>query len=387
ARTPSMQIAAMDAIFSRQERLPPLLDALAARQIPVASLDALRRTQLLENPDAVIRRRAEQLLSAEARPPERREVLDRYRQALAAARNAQRGLQVFEKQCSKCHQAQGRGYVVGPDLSATTRRSDEMLLSDILDPSNQITAGYNQYTVVTVDGRIHNGVMAAETATSVTLRREQAADTTILRKDIDMLAASAISMMPERLEQEVSPQDAADLIAYLREAFGPVPPPQLVLFEDDPRFADLLDQGQGTVATETTDVYSGTTALAITPPQRFSDRIPGWEYAIREHPAAGEYRYLRFAWKAATARGVMLEIADRGTWPPADKPLRRYYSGVNDTGWQAVQIGTDPPRDWTVVTRDLWKESGDMTLTGIAPTAMGGRALFDRIELLRAIEP
>jgi hypothetical protein len=36
------------------------------------------------------------------------------------------------------------------------------------------------------------------------------------------------------------------------------------------------------------------------------------------------------------------------------------------------------------VTRDLWADFGDSTITGIAPTAMGGPALFDRIELLRA---
>jgi len=386
ARTPKTQVAVLDAIFARQQRLPRLLDAIEQGQIPLASLDALRRTQLLDNPDELIRRRAKELLSGESRPAERREVLDRYREALAAPRDAQRGLQVFEKQCSKCHQAQGRGYVVGPDLTATTRRSDEMLLSDILDPNNQITVGYNQYTVVTEDGRILSGVMAAETATSVTLRREQAADTTILRKDIDTLAASPISLMPERLEQEVSPQDVADLIAYVREAFGPVPPPRLVLFEDDPQFPALLNQGQGTATMDMDDVHSGAAALAVTPPQRFADRILGWEYPIREHPAAGEYRYLRFAWKADMARGVMIELADDGRWPPPDKPHGRYYGGKNETGWQAIQVSPDPPGTWVVVTRDLWKDFGDMTLTGIAPTAMGGRALFDHIELLQTLE-
>ena len=38
------------------------------------------------------------------------------------------------------------------------------------------------------------------------------------------------------------------------------------------------------------------------------------------------------------------------------------------------------PRAWTVVTRDLWQEFGAFTLTGMAPTAMQGPALFDRIE-------
>jgi putative membrane-bound dehydrogenase-like protein len=385
-RTPKTQAAVLEAVFARQQRLPLLLEAIAEGRIPLASLDAFRRAQLLENPDTEIRDRAATLLGGATQPAEQRELLERYREALAGPRDTQHGLQVYQQQCAKCHLAQGQGANVGPDLAATTRRSDEMLLSDLLDPNNQITVGYNQYTVVTVDGRILTGVLVSETATSVTLRREQAIDTTILRKDIDDLAASPISMMPERLEQEVSPQDVADLIAYLREAFGPLPPPRLVLFDDDPQFAALLNEGDGTIGIESGDVYAGSAALAVTPPQRFAARIPDWQHPIREHPEPGEYRYLRFAWKADTARGLMLELADQGTWPPADQPLRRYVSGANETGWQAVQIAPDPPGDWTVVTRDLWQDFGDMILTGIAPTAIGGRALFDRIELLQSVE-
>lgn len=38
------------------------------------------------------------------------------------------------------------------------------------------------------------------------------------------------------------------------------------------------------------------------------------------------------------------------------------------------------------MTRDLWQDFGNFTLTGIAPTAIAGSALFDRIELLRTLE-
>ena len=81
----------------------------------------------------------------------------------------------------------------------------------------------------------------------------------------------------------------------------------------------------------------------------------------------------------------MLELADRGCWAPADMPLRRYYAGTNTTGWAGLEVAAQAPRDWTVVTRDLWKDFGPFTLTGIAPTAMGGEALFDKIELLREV--
>jgi putative heme-binding domain-containing protein len=384
--TPKVQAAAIDAVFSRQNRLPALLDALAAKKIPVASLESIRRVQLLENPNAQIRQRAQAILGSQSARKDRQEVMTRYLADLAKPRNAQRGKQVFEKQCSKCHQVQGKGFVVGPDLASSTRRSDEMLVSDVLEPSNQITVGYNQYSVITEDGRIFTGVLAEETATSVTLRKENAVDDVILRKDIDQMAASTNSMMPENLEKEVAPQDVADLVSYIREAFGPVPPPVVSLFEDESAFLEMLNEGEGKARLELRDKFSGTASLRMTPLQRSSGRIPGWKYRIAENPGPGEFRYLRFAWKSLGGHGVMIELAADGQWPPAEKPLRRYYAGKNTTGWAAVQVSPQPPADWTIVTRDLWKDFGEFTLTGIAPTAMGGDALFDRIELLRSLD-
>jgi len=100
---------------------------------------------------------------------------------------------------------------------------------------------------------------------------------------------------------------------------------------------------------------------------------------------ARSFRYLRFAWKSAGAKGVLVELAAQGAWPPAEKPQRRYYSGQNTSGWAATEVSPDVPTEWTVVTVDIWKDFGEFTLTGIAPTAMEGAALFDRIELLQAV--
>ena len=154
--------------------------------------------------------------------------------------------------------------------------------------------------------------------------------------------------------------------------------------DENLEFIAALNEGAGTAEFIGADRHTGQFSLRVTPPQRFSPRIQGWEFRIREHPGPGEYRYLRLAWKAA-AQGLMLELAADGRWPPAEKPLRRYHAGRNTTGWQSVEISPSAPREWTVVTRDLWGDFGDFTLTGIAPTAMRGAALFDRLELLQIV--
>jgi hypothetical protein len=187
--------------------------------------------------------------------------------------------------------------------------------------------------------------------------------------------------MPDGLEKEIGPQDMAHLLGYLRETLRG-DGRRLLLFGGDAAFARLLAEGDGKAVVTSDDLFAGQPSLRVSPPQRFSSRLPGWDYKIVEKPGPGEYRYLRFAWKAPAASGVMLELADNGAWPVAADARRRFYSGANTTAWKAVRVAEQVPRDWVVVTRDLWKEFGAMRLTGLAPTAMGGDAFFARIELL-----
>ncbi len=380
--TPQLQSAVLDVVFTRQSSLALLLTALEHGTVPRHVLDAARRERLLANHDPDIARRAQRILQDPDRPTGRQPVLDQYRGALELPRDRQRGQAVFTAQCAKCHQLGDQGYAVGPDLLTAKTRADETLMSDILDPSNQITVGYNTYNVLTTNGRIFTGVLVSETATGITLRAEEGKDSVILRRDIDELTMSAISMMPENLEQEVSVQDVADLLGFLRQTLGSAASPAVVLFDDDAGFPEWLDQGDGVAQVVTTDAYRGAAALEVQPLQRFSAAIPGWEYRITEHPGPGEYRYLRFAWKQAHGDGVMLELAAAGDWPGPESPRQRYYSGQNLTPWQATCVCADRPTEWTVVTRDLWQDIGSFTLTGIAPTAMGGAAMFDDIQLL-----
>jgi putative membrane-bound dehydrogenase-like protein len=216
--SPRMQAAVLDAVCGRKERLPLLLDAIERKVVDPSSLPALRQGQLLEHPDPALRKRAKELLAVPASSDDRKQVLERYRAALTLPRDVRRGQAVFEKQCQKCHRLGGRGSAVGPDLAAVQNRPDESLLADVLDPSSVIVAGFRTYTVTTRNGKIYTGVLAAETATSITLRREQGAEDVLLRRDIDEMSASSKSLMPDGVEKEVSPQDLADLIGYLRDA-------------------------------------------------------------------------------------------------------------------------------------------------------------------------
>jgi putative heme-binding domain-containing protein len=193
-----------------------LLDAIEKKTVEAAALPAQRQTQLLENPDPTIRRRAKMMLATRI-SDDRKHVVDKYQAALTLPRDILKGREVYEGKCMKCHQLSGRGFMVGPDLAAGQNRPDESLLVDILDPSASIVAGFKAYTVASRSGKIYMGVMVGETATSVTLRREQGSEDTVLRKDIEEMSALSKSLMPEGLEKEITLQDMANLIGYLRD--------------------------------------------------------------------------------------------------------------------------------------------------------------------------
>ena len=166
-------------------------------------------------------------------------------------------------------------------------------------------------------------------------------------------------------------------------------PDHLVLMDEDPALAAALTEvtcGAGTAEWITGDRFAGQGCLRITPWGRYATRVKGWRYRIREKPHPGEYRYLRFAWKSVDGRGINLQVAADGVFSANDQAARSYCAGPSATSWAARSLSPDLPREWTVVTVDLWKDAGEFTLTGIAPTAVGGPALLDRLELLRSLD-
>jgi hypothetical protein len=165
------------------------------------------------------------------------------------------------------------------------------------------------------------------------------------------------------------------------------PPAVVELFgeEADDFIAQLTNDGgadpSASAATrEEADRFAGPFALRVTPQQRFRSLIKGWNYAIRDKPAPGEYRFLRLAWKKVGGSGIMVQLCDNGNWE------HRYVGGTNAVGWPALSVAAKSPEKWEVVTRDLFKDFNAFTLTGMAFTPMDGTAgLFDHVCLGRSV--
>jgi putative membrane-bound dehydrogenase-like protein len=206
---------AIEQLLARDERIPAVLDALEQRILLPADIPATRRTALIEHRDAEIRRRAARVLDATV-AGSRSEVIARYREALQLKGQVANGRAVFERVCATCHAVQGKGHAVGPDIATVAHRSDEDLTAHILDPNREVAPAYIAYVVATHDGRTLSGIIAEESASSIRLKRAEGQSDIVPRSAIEEIRATGASIMPEGLEKDLSTQDLADLLRYIR---------------------------------------------------------------------------------------------------------------------------------------------------------------------------
>jgi putative membrane-bound dehydrogenase-like protein len=217
---PALRREIIEAQFARKDRLTTLLQALEEGKIRIADLEPARREQLKRHSDSALRDRATKIFQTTG-SADRKKVLDDYRQALAMASDLGRGKAVFKRVCASCHRLEDVGNEVGPDLlSALRTKTPDALLSDVFDPSREVDPRFVNYLVTMRDGRSLTGMIAAESANSITLRRAEKAEDTVLRNQIDQVASTSKSLMPENLETLLSKQDFADVVAYLLRVAG-----------------------------------------------------------------------------------------------------------------------------------------------------------------------
>jgi putative membrane-bound dehydrogenase-like protein len=215
--TPRLRIAAADAIFSRARRAALFLDAVDAGKIPPSDVDASRLRALESSEDPALAARAQKMIASLKRG-RREDVVAAYLGALELKGDSAKGKVTFQKTCAACHRLEGLGHEIGPNLAAMQNRGAEAILVNVLDPNREVNPQFLDYIVTTTDGRTLTGMLAAETANSVTLRRAEGASDTVLRTNIKQMRSSRVSIMPEALEQQIDPQGMADLIAYIMSA-------------------------------------------------------------------------------------------------------------------------------------------------------------------------
>jgi len=215
--SPQIRATAAETLFSRPVWVGSLLDAVEKGKIKTGEIDPARIKLLQLFADPKIQARAEKLFAG-AQLSKRQDVVAQYQKALQLKGDVIKGKDLFKKNCASCHRLQGVGEQIGAELNAIQDRGPEFMLLNILDPNREVLPKFITYQVTTEAGLTVTGMITAETATSITLRRPDATSETILRVNIAELRSTGMSFMPEGLEKQISVPEMADLLGYLLSA-------------------------------------------------------------------------------------------------------------------------------------------------------------------------
>jgi putative membrane-bound dehydrogenase-like protein len=213
--SPQIRRNVADALMSTTQRTQSLLASVENGMVNRGDIGRDHKQVLLSHRDTKIKSRSSKLFGSEI-VTNRSKVVADHQQVLTLDGRVENGRQIFKKICSACHKVGDVGHQVAPDLASVKNKSEADLLLAILDPNREAQPNFNTYTLVTAQGRSFNGIIAAETANSITLKRAEAKQDVVLRSNIEELIASGVSLMPEGLEKDLKPQDLADVIAFVK---------------------------------------------------------------------------------------------------------------------------------------------------------------------------
>jgi len=213
--SPQVRRDVVDAVLTKPARIHTLLQAIEDDKVKRGDLERDKKQSLMTHANAEVRQRSHAIFGGEVNS-DRAKVVEEYQGILELDGDLARGQAVFTKKCSICHQVGDLGHQVAPNLASVQNKSPADLLIAVLDPNREAQPNFNVYNVITQQGRTLSGIIASESANSITLRRAEAKQDVILRDNIDELVSTGVSLMPEGLEKDLSRQDLADVITFVK---------------------------------------------------------------------------------------------------------------------------------------------------------------------------
>ncbi len=213
-RVPGVRGKILDTLLSKKNWTTQLLETVAQNKALAKSFSTAQIGRLIRSEDARIAELAEAAFGHFANSDRRKLVRD-YQKAINLAGNPEAGRGHFSSLCATCHNMDGMGVEVGPDLTALSDKSPQALLTAILDPNQAVENKFTQFIATTKDGRSAVGILSEETSGSVTLTTTGGIKQTFWRQNLGSLESNGLSLMPDGLEASLDHQQMADLLAFL----------------------------------------------------------------------------------------------------------------------------------------------------------------------------
>lgn len=147
---------------------------------------------------------------------ELQKLLEERRTAFNTARTSiDRGRTVFEKACAVCHQLDGKGAIVGPQLDGVGNRGLERIIEDVLDPSRNIDPAFRPSLVTLKDDTSVTGLLRREEGEVLVFVDSLGKEVSVPKKEIAERRESQLSLMPSNFAEALPVEEFYDLMAFL----------------------------------------------------------------------------------------------------------------------------------------------------------------------------
>jgi cytochrome c oxidase cbb3-type subunit 3 len=130
--------------------------------------------------------------------------------------DAANGQKIYSARCASCHRVDGRGGVLGPDLSRIgIARTRAALVRQIRGGAEDIRPGYTPVTVTTQEGRAVRGTRKNEDLFSVQIMDSAERLQGYRKSDVRTVVEEKRSLMPAYPLEQLNEADLDDLVRYL----------------------------------------------------------------------------------------------------------------------------------------------------------------------------
>ncbi len=143
-----------------------------------------------------------------------------YASSAAARSGPADGEAVFVQYCAVCHQINGKGGLVGPQLTGVGIRGTERLCEDILDPNRNVDRAFRQTILTLKSGDIVNGLFRREEGATLVLANAAGAEVSVPKADVQDRKESEMSLMPDNFSEAIPEADFNRLLAFLLSQGG-----------------------------------------------------------------------------------------------------------------------------------------------------------------------
>ena len=217
--TPDERRTAVDVFTGRVEGASRLLAAVERQEIPSTDISATQARQIAALKNDGLLQRLEAVWgtvrsSSADRVRRIQELQDLLTPGSLSRADLVAGRDLFRKTCSNCHRFFGDGRTIGPELTGSNRRNLQYLVSNIVDPSAAVPADFRQATVITTSGRVITGAISQRTDLGLVVQTANG-EVRLRSDEVEEVAISAQSMMPDGLLDKLTENQTRDLIAWL----------------------------------------------------------------------------------------------------------------------------------------------------------------------------